>query len=143
MSNSQLVGKAKELNAASILVENDLYVFFPLVDNGFDLVVSNKTGTKFIPVQVKYKEKRSGFSLNINDAEKFKTANAALIFCSKDQTREVTKFWFIPASEWYTKSEDRKRKDNMRVVYFKGNSDWVSQYEDVDGLKNTFSSLLK
>jgi hypothetical protein len=59
MPDTSLIGKAKELQVASQLVAAGIYVYFPLLDNGFDLLAANQTGTRFLPVQVKYKKRRT------------------------------------------------------------------------------------
>jgi hypothetical protein len=71
MKDISLIGKAKELQAASQLVVTGIYAYFPHLDNGFDLLASNQSGTCFIPVQVKYKRTRTGFRLHSNDVTKF------------------------------------------------------------------------
>jgi hypothetical protein len=75
-----LIGKAKELYVATLLVAERLHVYIPLVDNGFDLMVTSSAGAKFLSVQVKYKNSRTGFSLRRADAARFEKANAVIAF---------------------------------------------------------------
>lgn len=145
MSESLLIGKAKELFVATLLVARKLHVYFPLVDSGFDLVVGSRDGTLFVPVQVKYKEKRTGFTLKRDDAEKFAKAEAILVFCSGERVDEE-EFYFFPAREWLARAQDRARKDDMLVVYAKTHresADWASQYCGQRGIDATFKSLLE
>lgn len=66
--DKSLSGKSKELYIASLLVDAGFYVFWPFVDKGFDLVVTNGEGRKFVPIQVKYREKDPALGLDRNDA---------------------------------------------------------------------------
>lgn len=140
MSKTALIGKAKELYVATLLVAEHLHVYFPLVDNGFDLVVASKDGTKFLPVQVKYKSSRTGFSLNRSDAEKFGNCKAVLAFGS--ETADIDNFYFFPAEEWASKSEDRERGDNKIVVYLTKHEKWAEDFRGKVGLLRAFGSLL-
>jgi hypothetical protein len=96
MVDTALIGKAKELQVAGRLVAAGLYVYFPLVDNGFDLVVSNKSGSLFVPVQVKFKQKRSGFSLKKDDVKKFLDAKKTVVVFGSDSESSSSNFWFFP-----------------------------------------------
>lgn len=142
MSESSLIGKAKELYVATLLVGRKLHVYFPLVDNGFDLVVGKRDGTDFIPVQVKYKAVRSGFSLERNDAERFAEAGAVLAFGSGDKLDEE-KFYFFPAAEWLevAQGRDRARKDEKLVVYSQ-DAEWAKRYCGQRGIDEAFKRLL-
>ena len=80
MANTQLIGKAKELEVAGLLVANSIYVYLPLIDNGYDLLASNRKGTKFIPVQVKWKKTRSGLTLTKKDIARFTKTSVVLAF---------------------------------------------------------------
>ena len=139
MSKTLLIGKAKELYVATLLVNEHLHVYFPLVDNGFDLLVTSRDGTKFLPVQVKYKQSRTGFSLKRSDAEKFIQANAVIAFGSG--VAELDNFYFFPAKEWAEKAEDRSRGDDKIVVYQSSDQVWASQYKGEAGIKRAFESV--
>lgn len=140
MSKTALIGKAKELYVATLLVAEHLNVYFPLVDTGFDLLVASKDGTKFLPVQVKYKSSRTGFTLNRSDAKKFETCNAVLAFGS--EAADIDNFYFFPAKEWASKSEDRGRGDNKVVVYLTQHGKWADEFRGKAGLLRSFDSLL-
>ena len=140
MSKTVLIGKAKELYVATLLVAEHLHVYFPLVDNGFDLLVTSGDGTKFIPVQVKYKNARTGFSLNRADADQFVKASAVIAFGSG--TAEIDNFYFIPAKEWARKAEDRARGDYKLVVYLGSDSEWAEQFKGASGIKKAFKRVL-
>ncbi len=139
--DNQLIGKAKELHVASILVAHGLYVHFPLIDNGFDLIVSNRKGTKFIPIQVKYKESRSAFTLTKKDVERFKGKGVVLAFGSKGEGFGNSEYWFIPFSDWEAKAEDRNRQDRKLVVYFSSDPEWPELYKGEKGIANAFACL--
>lgn len=140
MSKTLLIGKAKELYVATLLVAEHLHVYFPLVDNGFDLLVTSKGGTESLPVQVKYKSSRTGFGLKRADADKFCKANAVLAFGSVDAN--IDNFYFFPAKEWNTKAEDRERGDDKLVVYQSNNKEWTSQYQGRVGILKAFASVM-
>ena len=143
MSESSLIGKAKELYVATLLVDRKLHVYFPLVDNGFDLVVSKRDGSDFIPVQVKYKAVRSGFTLDRDDARKFADADAVLAFGSGSEL-DVRQFYFIPAREWLAlaQNQDTQRGDNKLVVYLTQSSEWAKKFCGREGIETAFGRLL-
>ena len=143
MSESSLIGKAKELYVATLLVDRKLHVYFPLVDNGFDLVVSTRDGTDFIPVQVKYQAARSGFSLGRDDAEKFAEADAVLAFGSGKEL-DLEQFYFIPAKDWLVlaKTQDKQRGDNKLVVYLTQSAEWAKKFCGREGIETSFERLL-
>ena len=59
-ADKSLTGKSKEPEVASRLVDEGFYVFWPFVDKGFDLIVTDENGKKFVPIQVKYRTKDPG-----------------------------------------------------------------------------------
>jgi hypothetical protein len=139
MSTTALIGKSKELYVATLLVARHLHVYFPLVDTGFDLVAVSADGKTFIPIQVKYKQTRTGFTLSRQDAEKFKNCNAVLAFGSG--SAEIDNFYFFPSSEWAQRCEDRGRADDRVVVYLSKHQDWAERYRGNAGLDKTFCAL--
>lgn len=148
MSKTVLIGKAKELYVATLLVAKHLHVYFPLVDNGFDLLVTSSDGSKFLPVQVKYKNSRRGCGLKRADAKKFKKCNAVLAFGS--DTAEPDDFYFFPAKEWASKAKDRARgkdrarRDDMLFVYLakNQNKEWAKKFIGKPGIDLAFKSVL-
>jgi hypothetical protein len=44
MIDTSLIGRAKELEVAGMLVRNGIYVFWPLLDKGTDLLATNQYG---------------------------------------------------------------------------------------------------
>ena len=143
MSNTSLIGKAKELFVATLLVNRKLHVFLPLVDNGFDLVVARPDGRGFLPVQVKYKAFRSGFSLDRDDARKFVEANAVLAFGAGEELREEN-YFFIPAKAWMeaAATQDTERQDNKLVVRLALSNEWAEQFRGSKGIDAAFKGLL-
>ena len=95
----------------------------------------------FLPVQVKYKIARSGFSLSRSDVEKFKAANAVVAF-GVQGANGTTDYWFFPIAEWCAHCEDRNRGDDKLVVYW-SNDDRASfnPYLNGTGIERAFSSL--
>ena len=140
MSKTLLIGNAKKLYVATLLVGEHLHVYFPLVDNGFDLLVKSSDGRKFLPVQVKYKNSRSGFSLKRADVNQFVNANAVIAFGSG--TAELDNFYFFPANEWEREAEDRSRGDDKLVVYLAKSQEWAAQFKGSRGIKTAFKSVL-
>lgn len=143
MQDTSLIGKAKELHAASQLIAAGIYVYFPLVDNGFDLLASNQTGTAFLPVQIKYKKSRTGFTLHRADVQKFEKAGAVVVFGSGGDNGR-TDFWYFPIAVWMTRAQDRDRSDEKVAVYLTkdDNRQWASQYLNESGISRAFASLL-
>lgn len=142
MSRTALIGKAKELFVATLLVGRGLHVYFPLVDNGFDLIATTPDGSDFLPIQIKYKANRTGFTLKKADGDKFENADAVLVFGSTDKADEDT-FYFIPAREWRTMVEDRGRGDGKVSVYLTKNHEWAEKFKGAKGIDLAFGSLLR
>lgn len=140
--DTTLIGRAKELQVASLLIAEGIYVFWPLVDVGFDLVASNASGTLFMPVQVRFRETRTGFTLNRSEIEKFATAKAILAFGSKSGESDASDFWFMTAGEWKTHANDKNRGDGRVSVYFSDGTEWFAGHKGKDGLKRAFKDLL-
>ena len=141
--DTSLIGRAKELQVAGLLVSEGIYVYYPLVDVGFDLVASNAAGTLFIPVQVKFKETRTGFALKRGDAEQFVVSEAVLAFGTASQTEGLSDFWFIPAVMWRENVKDTGRADDKLVAYFSDGTEWAARYKGRDGLRAAFAQLLR
>lgn len=140
MSTTLLIGRAKELYVATLLVGERLHVYLPLVDNGFDLLVTSSDGTKFLPVQVKYKNSRTGFSLKRADVDQFVKANAVIAFGSG--TADLENFYFFPAKEWVRQAEDRARGDDKLVVYMAKSQEWAARFKGSRGIHAAFKSVL-
>lgn len=143
MSDTALIGKAKELYVATLLVARRLHVYFPLVDNGFDLIATTPDASRFLPVQVKYKAERSGFALKRTDAEKFGAADAVLAFGSEKADEDS--FYFFPGREWLkiATEQDRGRGDDKLVVYLAESRDWTEGFRGRVGIERAFASLLR
>jgi|WetSurMetagenome_2_1015567.scaffolds.fasta_scaffold906915_1 hypothetical protein len=142
MSETALTGKAKELFVATVLVGRRLHVYFPLVDVGFDLVAAAPDGSAFVPVQVKYTAKRTGFNLKRSDAKRFAEVGAVLAFGSYRADEDA--FYFFPAREWLAEAEahDRTRGDDNLVVYLSKSGEWAAMYRGASGIERSFSKLL-
>ena len=137
--STSLIGKAKELEVASILISNGLYVFFPLVDAGFDLVVTNRAGKIFIPVQVKYRTSDPALNLHEKDINNFKDTEVVVAWLIGQG--ETKKSWYLPFSKWSDHAVKPKRTDNMSYVTINKHK-WLSDYEGVHGIEKSFSALL-
>lgn len=142
MTRSLLIGKSKELFVASQLAAQHLHIYFPLVDNGFDFVVSDPTGTVFIPVQVKYKQSRTGFTLKRTDDSRYLHSKAVVVFCSGKASVDET--WYFPFDEWLkqAKAEDRGRPDGKLSVYLSSSARWAEDYRGDKGLRRSFKDVL-
>ena len=140
MSNAALIGKAKELYIAYLLFEQGLYVYTPLLDSGFDFLVTDKNHKKIVPLQVKYKKERTGFSLLESDVEKFSQARAVIAFGDGDANLE--NFYFIPADKFTKKASDYKREDKKLVIRFSEEKNWATQFKGEDGLKKAFAEII-
>lgn len=128
--DTSLCGKSKELYIASLLVDAGFYVFWPFVDKGFDLVVTNAEGRKFIPIQVKYREKDAGLVLDRNDAKKFDGKDVFLAFLIGKR------YWFLPFAKWKEMSVDRKRGDNRLYVTISKNEGKLKLFQGDNGLSS-------
>ncbi|WP_418119106.1 hypothetical protein [Variovorax sp. 350MFTsu5.1] len=143
MTKTLLIGKAKELFVATVLVGRHLHVYLPLVDNGFDLVVTSPDGSRHLPVQVKYRAKITGFNLDREDATRFAEAGAVLAFGSKEANEQ--EFFFFPAKEWLQVAQqyDRNRRDNKLVVYLSKSAEWAEGYRGQAGIDRCFAGLIR
>ncbi|HEX4985156.1 MAG TPA: hypothetical protein VFV71_03700 [Burkholderiales bacterium] len=137
--SSSLIGKAKELEVASTLVANGVYVFFPLVDAGFDLIAANRTGTEFVPVQVKFRERDPALNLLPKDVVNFTGTNVvvAWVIGSGPRVRQ----WFIPFREWQTKAKAPNRKDGLAYITIGEHAEWLAQFEGETGVRRAFAKL--
>src|SRR6266545_6343245 len=104
MPDTSLIGRAKELQVAAALIRNGVYVYFPLVDTGADLVAANRAGTLFVPVQVKFRASSPGLGLLKSDMARFKTSSTVIAFVIG--TGESSKAWYLPYSEWRSRAVD-------------------------------------
>jgi len=75
-----LIGRAKEFRVAAHLIEHNLYVFYPLVDTGVDLVVTSSDSRLFVPLQVRYRQKAVGLSLTKTEAKRFEGRGIFLVY---------------------------------------------------------------
>ncbi len=138
---TSLIGRAKELEVAGLLIRNGIYVFLPLVDSGADLLVANRAASVVIPVQVKYRANALNLDLNeATDFPRFGQANTVIAFvigAIKQRT------WFIPFSDWRSKSVNNKRKDRKVFVPIRKNEEWLKKYEGDEGVRHSFQQLLQ
>ncbi|BBJ99732.1 hypothetical protein [Xanthomonas campestris] len=144
IDTSQL-GRAKELHAASILIAHGIYVFQPLVDSGFDLIATDKFASNFVPVQVRFKAKRTGFTIAEHELKKFRDAKVVLAYCSlaaipgDGMSTAETTFWFVPIEEFAAVA--RQREDSKHVVTWNENRDLTSKWLGKGGLRSAFDSV--
>jgi hypothetical protein len=127
-----LIGKSKELEVASLLVEEGFYVFWPFVDEGYDLIVTNEAGITFIPIQVKYRATDPALELSMKDALKFDGKNVVLAYIIGKKPNFI--FWLIPFSEWRKVAIDKNRKDGKLYITISKNQDFLSKFEGDNGL---------
>lgn len=140
ISNTSLVGRAKELEVAGMLIRNGIYVFWPLVDTGADLLATNRDASRCIPVQVKYRAKGWGaLDLTVSDKERFQKPNTVIAFLVGEDA------WFLPFDEWDKKDVDgkhRKRRDNRVYVRIRENAKWLEKFKGEPGIQRAFRQLL-
>jgi hypothetical protein len=127
-----LIGKSKELYVAWLLINEGFYVYWPFVDRGFDLVVTNGEGKKFIPIQIKFREKDNSLGLHSEDVNRFAGKNVYLAFIAGQQPRQ--KIWLLPFREWEKISIDRNRRDHKIYVNIAKNEDILKTFEGINGL---------
>lgn len=138
--DTTLIGRAKELEVAGMLIRNGIYVFWPLVDTGADLLATNRDASRCIPVQVKYAAKKSALGLNRADMKRFKKPNTVVAFVVG--TAERQRAWFLPFQEWAKKCVDRNRRDERIYVRIRENAGWLAGFEGDAGIRRVFGQLL-
>jgi len=139
--STSIIGKAKELEVASMLVANGLYVFFPLVDTGFDLIATNRKGTVFVPIQVKFRAKDPGLALHQKDIANFASSNVVVAWVIG--TGVAARQWFIPFREWHSKAKGSPpRRDGLAYVTISKHADWLKQFEGSAGVRRAFKEAL-
>jgi len=141
MHDTTLLGRAKELEVAGALVRNGIYVYYPLVDTGADLVAGNRSGSMFIPVQVKFRSKDPALFLRARDIERARSPRMVMAFVIGQES--IKRMWFVPYSAWLAKAHDPKSRDGGRYINVRKNEDWLTKYEGDNGLKHAFARLLK
>jgi hypothetical protein len=127
-----LIGKSKELYVAWLLINEGFYVYWPFVDRGFDLVVTNGEGKKFIPIQIKFREKDNSLGLYREDVNRFAGKNVYLAFIVGQQPRQ--KIWLLPFREWEKITTDRNRGDQKIYVKITEHEDILEKFEGTNGL---------
>ncbi len=127
MDDSSLKGKAKELYVASLLTHHGFYVYWPLVDRGYDLICTNKDAKKSLAVQVKYQAKGGSLDLRKAHCRRFSGRSVLLAYVVGEGSD--AHLWFIPFEEWQQKAEDRKRDDGLICLNINRNKQWLSQFE--------------
>ncbi|WBY01530.1 hypothetical protein PE066_19020 [Ramlibacter tataouinensis] len=147
MSETSLIGKAKELAVASQLVRMGIHVFMPLVDNGIDLIAASSDGAVLVPVQVKYKATRTGFSLDAKKAAGYpKTTVLAFGAEGHDQRAELETFHFFPVLDWLHEAEKHAtgREDGKLVVYSgKSDREWIVNHRGDRGIRGAFAAIFE
>lgn len=136
-SHTSLIGKAKELEVAGMLIAQGLYVFYPFVDTGFDLVVTNRAGRIFIPVQVKYRTRDPALNLLPLSMASLEGTNAVVAWLIGKKESS----WFVPFNVWKEKAVGTNRVDGMRYITISRNRAWLGQYEGITGITTAFESL--
>lgn len=140
IGDTSLIGRAKELEVAGMLIRNGIYVFWPLVDTGADLLATNRDASRCIPVQVKYAAKESSLGLTKADKGRFAKPNTVLVFVVGQADKQRS--WFLPFQEWSKKCVDMNRRDERIYVRINENSNWLAKFEGDAGIQRVFSELL-
>ncbi len=131
-TDTSLIGKAKELEVASLLIENGLYVFYPLVDKGYDLVVGNRNCTKLVPIQVEFRAKDPALGLNDRHVAQFEGKDVLLAYVIGSGLRK--RIWLIPFSVWTALKSTGERADGLHYVTISRNAEALERYEGVNGV---------
>jgi hypothetical protein len=145
MSETSMIGKAKELAVASQLVRLGVHVYLPLVDDGIDLIAASNTGTVLMPIQVKYKASRTGFALDEGKVKDY-PENTVLVFGTGPESTDADEtFHFFPITEWRTEAEKHgaQREDGKLVIYnSKLAQGWAVRYSGDAGIRRAFAAIL-
>ena len=132
MNDPTLIGRAKELEIASLFISNGLYVFYPLVDKGFDLVVTNAECSSIFPVQVKFRASHMALELSKKDVLRYKEKNVILAYIIGKNENKKT--WIIPFNDWKKQSSGENRNDGKRYITISKNKEFLIEYEGVKGI---------
>lgn len=122
-----LIGKAKELEVASVLTRHGLVVYVPLVDIGADLVVSNTSMKKLIPIQVKFQARSPGLVLDRSYVSRFETTDLVVAFLIGEGSTNGT--WFIPIAAFRDRMKDPGRRDDKVYITVNEERAWLQQFE--------------
>jgi hypothetical protein len=143
IDDTTLIGRAKELEVAGMLIRNGIYVFLPLVDTGADLLATNRDASRCIPIQVKYAAKSSSLGLTKADTRRFKKPNTILAFLvGKVGKVDKQRAWFLPFREWEKRSKDTNNRVERIYMPINENADWLTKFQDDAGIRRVFSELL-
>lgn len=140
VGDTSLIGRAKELEVAGMLIRNGIYVFWPLVDTGADLLATNRDASRCTPVQVKYAARLSSLGLTKADKGRFAKPNTVLAFVVDQSDKQRT--WFLPFQEWSKKCVDTNRRDERIYVPIAENAEWLTKFEGDAGIRRAFGPLL-
>jgi len=133
MESTQLIGKAKELEIAGQFTRHGLLVFSPFVDTGADLVVSDQSMRRFLPIQVKYRARNPGIGLEQGYVERLMGINLILVFIIGKGNNSGT--WYIPLSDFSKKAKKPpNRKDNRMYITVNDNLRWLEKYKGDNGV---------
>lgn len=138
-----LIGRAKEFRVAARLIESGLYVYFPLVDHGIDLVVTDAEWQSFVPLQIRYRQSSPGLGLTKKEADRFQRRNMFLIYLLGEGQNE--RIWFIPYDVWRSHAKDKNRRDRrLYVTVSEAESEgWLRDYADEAGIRAMKKALKK
>jgi hypothetical protein len=140
MQDSSLLGRAKELEVASALIRNGIYVYSPMVDTGVDVVASNRNASEFIRVQVKFRADDPALFLPGRSIERELPPHLVLAFVRGKH--EDQRIWFIPYQDWLSQSKG-PQSDGGRYVNIAQNEQWLATYLGDSGVRHAFSKLLQ
>ena len=119
-----LIGRAKEFRVAADLMANGLYVFYPLVDTGIDLVVTAHGSRKFVPIQVRYRFSSSGLGLKRTEQSRFRDRGLFLAYVRGTYPDE--RLWYVPFERWDKHAKDLDRRDQWVYVTISESEKWLA-----------------
>lgn len=146
MSDTSLIGKAKELAVASQLVRAGIHVFIPLVDNGIDLIAASRDGSVLVPIQVKFKASRTGFAFDAKKAEGYPPSTVLAFGSDTDSATEPQEFFFFNVAEWLGEAQKHAtgREDGKLVIYnARADQEWLAARSGERGLRRAFAAILE
>jgi hypothetical protein len=118
-----LIGRAKEFRVAADLMANGLYVFYPLVDTGVDLVVTAHGSIRYIPIQVRYRMSSSGLGLKRSEQLRFRGRGLFLAYVIGTYPNE--RLWYVPFERWDKYAKDLDRRDQWVYVTISESEKWL------------------
>jgi len=130
------IGTSYELLLASQLTKEGVIVSMPIVDIGVDLIATNRSFSKCVPIQVKYKSQEPNIFLKKKEALSLSETESYLAYYLKDAA------YFLPY-EIFAKLAIKAshRKDEPTFITVNDNTTELAAYKDALGFKKLIETI--